>query len=163
MCPVMNAMQKDSSFTEAGQAVMPCQRRITDSFQETLHCSNCSSFQHHFTPPVCFPTSPSPLISHIFAPLESLKFSKSFSFKTARNAHLFVPSPSPSLNCPKFSQWRSTVQNLRAIQAALAMTSSTSWIICYILPYQHGPLHKKVNLAHFSFLHNNQNVSGINY
>lgn len=34
------------------------------------------------------------------------------------------------------------------------MTSSTSWIICYILPYQHGPLQEKVNVAQFGLVHN---------
>lgn len=155
ICPVMTAVQKDSSITEAGQAVIPCKRRTrgwtrSRRFYTVLIAPLSNIILQLLSaflllcPHLCYP----------FLPLWIHWNLLTLSFKTARNARLLVPSPSPSLNCLKSSQWRSTAQNLLAIQAVLAMTSSTSWIICYILPYQHGPLHKKVNLAHFSFLHN---------
>lgn len=69
LCKKIQVLQRQPSCNS-----LQTENHRMNTFQEILHCSNCSSFQHHFTTPVCFPTSLSPLMLPIFAPLNSLKF-----------------------------------------------------------------------------------------
>lgn len=157
MCPVMNATEKAWLFRGEGQAVIPCKGKTTEAFQEILQSfSNCSLSQHHYATSVCFPASLHPFISPILPPPTSNKCCEAAPLRQPEIKYRFFFSSSSSsqFKLPKSFRWRSIAQNLLAIQAALAMTSSTSWIICYILPYQHGPLQEKVNVAHFGLVHN---------